>query len=192
MGKHRWKGELAKPIHPKVIRPRGLRVTKETAQVANEEMEDLYRQAIEEQYLVKLELLMDHYKITDKTDFRSLAVALAKELGIPGFKVDRKLRSDTNDPAKIWLIVRDTKEGRPPKWTVKQLDDLLGTVEELKKKHSISDHEALLRLPRHLRSECSLKTLKNQLAEARHLNRLSGAETRRLRKLITPRRNPGN
>jgi hypothetical protein len=41
MGKHRWKGELAKPIRPKVIRPRGLRVTKKTAQVANEEMEDL-------------------------------------------------------------------------------------------------------------------------------------------------------
>jgi hypothetical protein len=69
MGKHRWKGELATPIRPKVIRPGGLRVTKKTAQVANEEMEDLYRRAIEEEYLVKLELLMDHYGITDKTDF---------------------------------------------------------------------------------------------------------------------------
>jgi hypothetical protein len=27
MGKHRWKGELAKPIRPKVIRPEGLAVT---------------------------------------------------------------------------------------------------------------------------------------------------------------------
>jgi hypothetical protein len=88
MGKHRWKGELAKPVRPKVIRPRGLRVTKKTAQVANEEMEVLYRRAIEEEYLVKLELLMDRYRITDKTDFRSLALALAIELGIPGFKVD--------------------------------------------------------------------------------------------------------
>jgi hypothetical protein len=51
MGKHRWKGELAKPIRPKVIRPRGLRATKKTAQVANEEMEDLYLRAIEEEYL---------------------------------------------------------------------------------------------------------------------------------------------
>jgi hypothetical protein len=28
MGKHRWKGELATPIGPKVIRPGGLRVSK--------------------------------------------------------------------------------------------------------------------------------------------------------------------
>ena len=38
--KRRWKGELAKPIRPKVNRPRGLAVTDhETAARANEEME---------------------------------------------------------------------------------------------------------------------------------------------------------
>jgi hypothetical protein len=78
MGQHRWKGELAKPIRPKVIRPRGLRVTTKTeAEAANKEMEELYRQAIEEAWLVKLGLLMDEYGIADKDDFYSLALALA-------------------------------------------------------------------------------------------------------------------
>src|SRR5262245_36555564 len=70
MGKHRWKGELAKPIRPKVIRPQGLAVTDaETVARANEEMENLYRQAIEETRVEKLRLLMDHYGISDKADF---------------------------------------------------------------------------------------------------------------------------
>ena len=105
MGKHRWKGELAKPIRPKVIRPPGLRVTKKTAQVANEEMKALYWRAIEEEYLVKLELLMDHYGITDKTDFPSLALALAIELGIPGFKVDpTPLRLESRSMTKEYSL----------------------------------------------------------------------------------------
>jgi hypothetical protein len=61
---HRWTGELAKAIRPKVVRPRGLAVTAETVQAANKEMEDLYQQAIENEYLVKLHLLMDDYGIT--------------------------------------------------------------------------------------------------------------------------------
>ena len=78
MGKHRWKGELAKPIRPKVIRPQGLAVTDaETVARANEEMENLYRQAIEETRVEKLRFLMDHYGISDKADFFSLALALA-------------------------------------------------------------------------------------------------------------------
>ena len=187
MGKHRWKGELAKPIRPKVIRPRGLRVTTETAaRKANKEMEDLYRRAIEEAWLVKLELLMDHYKITDKTDFRSLALKLALELRIPGFKVASP-RPDSNDLEKIRFITWGSKKGRPPKRF-----DVLSAVEGIKKKHSIStDDEALSHLAG--RGEWPrLKTLKNRLAEERRLKRLAEAETRRLSKWISPGRNPGN
>jgi cytochrome P450 len=83
--KRRWKGELAKPIRPKVIRPRGLAITDaKTVARANEEMEDLYRQAIEEKRAEKLCLLMDHYGIADKADFFSLALALAIDHH-PGF-----------------------------------------------------------------------------------------------------------
>jgi hypothetical protein len=179
MGKHRWKGELAKPIRPKIIRPRGLHVTKKRAQVANKEMEDLYQQAIEEEYLRKLELLMNEYGITDKTDFCSLALALALELRIPGFKVDRSLRLSHGD----WgVALHGRKRRHPREWPPERLLRLLTAVEEIKKKHSLStDHEALSQLAQ--RGEWSpaanyrgtakqwLKTLKNRLAEARQLKR---------------------
>jgi hypothetical protein len=180
MGKHRWKGELAKPIRPKVIRPRGLRVTtKAAAEKANKEMEDLYQQAIEAEYLRKLELLMDKYHITDKTDFRSLALVLAtKELDIPGFRIDpTPLRSEEFDEG-ILLIVQDNRVGPRPKYSLKRLLKLLSVVEEIKKKHRIStDLDALRILVQ--RKEWSrppksrggldgwIKTLKNRLAEAR-------------------------
>src|SRR5262249_9008154 len=138
MGKHRWKGELAKPIRPQVIRPRGLRVAADTAAKANKEMEALYRQGIEKEYLRKLGLLMDEYGITDKTNFFNLALALAIE-HIPGFGIDpTPLRLEQG------LVVQDNKEGRPPEWPLKRLDNLLSAVEETKKKRSLStDHEAL-------------------------------------------------
>jgi hypothetical protein len=182
MGKHRWKGELAKPIRPKVIRPRGLRVTKKTAQVANEEMEGLYRRAIEEEYLVKLELLMDRYRITDKTDFRSLALALAIELGIPGFKVDpTPLRLEQIDDQGIQLVVQDNRKGPRPKWWLKR-HKLLTAVTATKKKYRLSkDTEALSVLanrpewspPGNYRGDREqwLKTLANQLAEARRFSK---------------------
>ena len=66
----RWKGELARPIRPKVKRPRGLAVTdKKTVARANDEMKGLYQQATKEKYLTKLHLLMEHYGIADKNDF---------------------------------------------------------------------------------------------------------------------------
>jgi hypothetical protein len=197
MGRRRWKGELAKPIRPKVIRPRGLRVIKKTAQVANKEMEELYRRAVEEAWFTKLELLMDHYGITDKTDFPSLALSLALELRIPGFKVDQSLRLEHSDWGAV--LHGQNKRGRPPKWPLKQRD-LLSSVEEIKKKHGIStDHEALAILIR--RREWSRrdqgqdqwrKTLKNRLAEERRLNRLAETAARNFSKLISPKRNPGN
>ena len=56
----------------------------------------IYRQAIENEYLVKLDLLMDDYGITDKTNFFRLALALAHE-HVPGFKLDLTLRLDGAD-----------------------------------------------------------------------------------------------
>ena len=116
---HRWTGELAKPIRPKVVRPRGLAVTAETVQAANKEMEDLYRQAIENEYLVKLDLLMDDYGITDKTNFFRLALALAHE-HVPGFKLDLTLRLDGADDEGPWLVVQDNNRGRPSEWPEKR------------------------------------------------------------------------
>jgi hypothetical protein len=143
-------------------------------QAANKEMEHLYQQAIEEAWLVKLELLMDQYGITDKTDFRSLSLALALELRIPGFNIDRSLHLTHGD----WGLVL---HGRGPReWPPERLLRLLTAFEEIKKKHKRSmDHEALSDLAR--REEWSrpperqgdskqwLKTLKNRLAEARRL-----------------------
>jgi hypothetical protein len=182
MGKHRWKGGLARPIRPKVIRPRGLRVTKKTAQFANEEMEALYRRAILREYLVKLELLMDHYGITDKTDFPSLALALAIELRIPGFKVDpTPLRAEQIGDEGIQLIVQDHWKGPRPKWPLKR-HKLLSAVTATKQRQRISkDNEALSILANHpewappynYRGDRDrwLKTLKNQLAEARRFSK---------------------
>jgi hypothetical protein len=176
MGKHRWKGELAKPIRPKVIRPRVLRVTKTTAQKANKEMKDLYQRTIEEEYLRKLGLLMDKYGITDKTDFRSLALKLAiKELDIPGFRIDpTPLRLEEIDEG-IQLVVQDNREGPRPKWSLRRLRNLLSAVEEIKKKHGLlTDRKALSNLAQ--RTEWSpppnhrgdwLKTLANRLGQAR-------------------------
>ena len=84
----RWKGELARPIRPKVKRPRGLAVTDdETVARANDEMEGLYQQAINEEYQTKLNRLMGHYGIANKNDFSSLALALAID-HVPGFRLD--------------------------------------------------------------------------------------------------------
>jgi hypothetical protein len=169
MGKHRWRGELAKPIRPKVIRPRGLLVTKKRAQAANLEMEHLYQRAIEEEYLRKLELLMEEYEIADKTDFRSLALALALELRIPGFRIDpTPLRLEQIDDQGIQLVVQDNWKGPQPKWSLGRLRKLLSTVEDMIKRDNITAPEALSRLAG--RGEWPrLKTLKNRLAEARRL-----------------------
>ena len=202
MGKHRWKGELAKPIRPRVIRPRGLRVTAKRAQAANRQMEALYRRAIKKEYLVKLDLLMDEYGITDKTDFFSLALALAIE-HLPSFKIDAtplRLEGDDQGPQ---FVVQDNNRGRPTKWSPRPLNNLLNAVEEIKEKDSLStDDEALSRLARRVkwsrpanqRREQWLKTLKNRLAEARRcarLVRIAEADLlEQLKQLSGP--NPGN
>jgi hypothetical protein len=143
MGKHRWKGELAKPIRPKVIRPQGLAVTDaETVARANEEMEDLYRQAIEETLVEKLPLL-DHYGISDKADFFSLALALAID-HVPGFGIDPTPLRQEQISDGVALVVQDNRTGRRLEWPPERLDSLLSAVEDAKRKHGLStDREAI-------------------------------------------------
>src|SRR5262249_54551939 len=128
---------------------------------------------------------MDEYGITDKTNFFNLALALAIE-HVPGFGIDpTPLRLEQG------LVVQDNREGRPPEWPLKRLDNLLSAVEETKKKHNLStDREALSVLAQRAKwsrpanhrgsPEQWLKTLKNRLAEAR---RLYSSQEQRLKTL---------
>jgi hypothetical protein len=182
MGKHRWKGELAKPIRPKVIRPEGLAVTDaETVERANEEMEDLYRQAIEETRVEKLRLLMDHYGISDKADFFSLALALAID-HIPGFGIDPTPLRQEQISDGVTLIVQDNRTGRRLEWPPKRLDSLLSAVEDAKRKHGLStDREAIAVVARNREwrrpanhkgdQEQWLETLESRLQDAKRSKR---------------------
>jgi hypothetical protein len=178
----RWKGELARPIRPQVIRPRGLAVTDaETVARANEEMEDLYRQEIEEKRVEKLSLLMDHYGVADKADFFSLALALAIDC-VPGFRIDPtplRLRQISDGLA---LVVQDNRTGRRLEWPPERLDSLLSAVEDAKRKHGLStDREAIAVVARkgkwgqpanHKRGhEQWLETLESRLQDAKRSKR---------------------
>jgi len=182
MDKHRWKGELAKPIRPKVIRPQGLFVTDaETVARANEEMDDLYRQAIEETRLEKLRLLMDHYGISDKADFFSLALALAID-HVPGFGIDPTPLRREQISDGVALVVQDNRTGRKLEWPPKRLDSLLSAVEDAKRKHGLStDREAITVVARNREwgrpanhkgsDEQWLETLESRLQDAKRSKR---------------------
>src|SRR5262249_50159298 len=122
--KPRYKGELGKPIYVGSI----------PFEAANEEQQERIEQAA----IKKLPLLMEHYKIPNKDDYFSLALALAKDW-VPGFQVKTvpvKLEHGT------WgAVIRDTK---PTKWPPERLLKLLNAVAETKRKHALSkDREAL-------------------------------------------------
>ena len=182
MGKHRWKGELAKPIRPKVIRPRGLAVTDaETVARANEEMEELYRQAIEERRVEKLRLLMDHYGISDKADFFSLAFALAID-HVPGFRIDPTPLRQEQISDGVALVVQDNRTGRRLEWPPERLDSLLSAVEDAKRKHGLStDRDAITVVARNRKwgqpanhkgnHEQWLETLESRLQDAKRSKR---------------------
>jgi hypothetical protein len=137
----RWKGRLAKPIRPQVVRPRGLRVLDaETVAKANEEMAQLIQQAVDRERFDKLRLLAKDYGVADD-DFLGLAMALAIE-HVPGFRADPT-------PLKIAEggVMYASTVGRPAEWTTERLDALLDAVEGAKKKHGLStDREALATL----------------------------------------------
>jgi hypothetical protein len=199
----RWKGKLAKQIRPKVIRPRGLAVTDaETVARANKEMEELYEQAIEKERVEKLGLLMDHYAIADKTDYRSLALALAID-HIPGFQID---------PTPLELehgnhgtVLYRKKGGRRKEWTAQRFNDLLIAVEDAKRKGFLEDREALLFIavrqkkwaqPANHRGGRSkwIETLESRLQDAKRLKRMADIYLKELEKIAHEimRENSGN
>jgi hypothetical protein len=174
----RWKGELAKQIRPKVIRPRGLAVTDaETVARANKEMEELYEQAIEKERVEKLDLLIDHYAIADKTDYRSLALALAID-HVPGFQIDSTpLELEYGDHGGV---VYSKTGGRSKEWTAQRFDDLLIAVEDAKRKNGFrEDRKTLAVIARHgkwARTERHqgglsnwIETLESRLQDAKRL-----------------------
>ena len=150
----RWKGELAKPIRPCVVRPKGLAITDpETVAKANEEMIRLEKEAVAQKCRQKLGLLMEHYSIDDKNDWFGLALALAVD-HIPGFQVHSRLvefgvdwKGDSPSRFSGPVVIEQKKVGRRKTWAFDRLDQLLNAVEQRKAKDGIkTDREALSRL----------------------------------------------
>jgi hypothetical protein len=126
--KPRYKGELAKPI----------RVGSIPIRTTNEEQSEWIEQVIGQEMIEKLPLLMKHYKIADKDDYFSLALALAMA-HVKGFRVVRaalKLKHGN------WGAVINVR--RPTAWPRERLLRLLNAVEAAKQRYELStDREAL-------------------------------------------------
>jgi hypothetical protein len=181
--KHRWQGELARPIRPRVIRPLSLcYVDPSTIAQTNEEMIRLTDEAITQKILGKLALLMKHYSISDPDDWFSLALALAVD-HVPGFQVENTLGVQQIDQG-ISLVVHAgrKKTGRPITWPFDRLEELFDDVEKTKKQFGLTqDREALSRIARHPkwsppanhRGEWGqwIETLESRLQEAKALRR---------------------
>jgi hypothetical protein len=181
--KRRWRGELARPIRPTVIRPLSFCfVTPDNIAQANEEMARLTHEVIAQKWFEKLNLLMKHYSIADPNDWFSLALALAVD-HVPGFQVWNTLGFEQIDQGiRLVVHVGRKKTGRPMKWPVQRLDDLLNDVEKTKKQCGVKrDREALDRIarlrkwapPANHRGERSqwIETLESRLQEAKALRR---------------------
>jgi hypothetical protein len=162
--KPRYKGELGKPIYVGSI----------PFEAANEEQQERIDQGIEQAAINKLPLLMEHYKIPNKDDYFSLALALAKDF-VPGFQVKTvRVKLEYGD----WgAVIRDTK---PTKWPPERRLKLLNAVAETKKKHALStDREALKILmqkgewsrPYNRDEQKWLETLESRLQDAKREER---------------------
>ena len=77
-------------------------------------------------------------------------------------------------------MIAGDKKGRPRKWSVELLDDLVMAVDNAKKEHGLTaDHEAISNLAQHGKwagpanrtLDKRIKTLKNALATARRIQR---------------------
>ena len=162
--KPRYKGELGKPIYVGGI----------PFEAANEEQQERIEQGIEQAAIKKLPLLMEHYKIPNKDDYFSLALALAKDW-VPGFQV--KPVAVKLDHGTWGAVIRDTK---PTKWPPERLLKLLNAVAETKRKHALSkDREALKILmqkgewsrPYNRDEQKWLETLESRLQDAKREER---------------------
>ncbi len=84
--------------------------------------------------------------------------------------------------------------GRGTEWTMEKLDDLVGAVEDAKKKRpTFNDHDALLYLAQNQRKWARqvgrdlnswVKTLKNKLAAARKIRRNAAYQLEELRQFL--------
>jgi hypothetical protein len=146
--KARYSGELAKPIDAlPIVDLKGGRIADpESVAKSDERMLRQHDEALLRARLEKLQLLMDHHCVEDKTDYLSLAVALAID-HVPGFSVrwcEFRLSHDT------WGAVEPvSRTGRRRDWTGERLSELLENVEETKRHwHIREDREALRILAR--------------------------------------------
>jgi hypothetical protein len=147
----RWKGDLARPIRIKVIRPHGFLVpdpakdpeAENKIRAENERMARLRDEKRAQVESSKLELLAKHYGVRSD-DFRALALAIARDL-IPGFRFIDPLR-----PLTSWgpQYEEKVKSGRPGTWDFDRLEELLSEVNASKKLSPATDREALARLTR--------------------------------------------
>jgi hypothetical protein len=119
--KPRYKGELAKPI----------RVGSIPIRATNEEQSEWIEQVIEQEMIEKLPLLMEHYKIADKDDYFSLALALAMD-HVKGFRV---VRAALKLKQGHWGAVINVR--RPTAWPRERLLRLLNAVEAAKQRHEL-------------------------------------------------------
>jgi hypothetical protein len=176
-GQHRWKGELAKPLLVGVaLTNKDLERLATNEDLINEDLDNRLQQAIRESRIEKLALLIEHYKIADKTDYLSLALKLAID-HVPGFRIGRAselLKLEHPDYGKVL----GNKRGRRREWTPERLDSLLSAIEQTKREYGVlKDREALTIIARRRAwsrpanhqgdSKQWIKTLENRLQEAR-------------------------
>jgi hypothetical protein len=159
--KPRYKGELRKPIY------RG--------SIPIERTDEEPPEWIEQEIIEKLPVLMEHYGIADKDDYRSLALALAKE-HVRGFRVVRAaLKLDHG----TWGAVIGKR--RPKKWPRERFLRLLNAVDEAKRRHGFStDREAIRFIimhkgewsrPNNRDEEKWLETMESRLQDAKRIER---------------------
>jgi hypothetical protein len=173
MGKHRWKGELAKPIYLGTIP--GIEATKGWLKGPDGKRlrADRWTQAVIWNELVwKLDLLREHYKIKSKQDFFSLALCLARD-HVPGFRVVPDVPL-TFKRGKGWGGVIRAGKGRPLTWSLERVNRLRSDVRRAKTKNQFqTEREAIehiiqtsqeWRRPVSRSLEQWRKTLQNQLA----------------------------
>jgi hypothetical protein len=126
----RYTGELAKPIvYPDTPTFWGAvtegRVRKYWRDYENHQRKT--EQRVNQKLLLKMSLLMKHFKITNEDDAASLAWALAFE-HVPGFKI---------------VPERKAKRGRKKDWHGGKLQALHDAVRSVKQRHKFNDRQAM-------------------------------------------------
>lgn len=98
--------------------------------------------------LRKLDLLMEHYGIVDRSDFKALALALSVD-HVPGFGCKRvRMKLGQGDFGAL-VNGEETEIGRPVEWSEERLAKLLATVEAEKQRDTRqTDRSVLAKLAR--------------------------------------------